>query len=82
MKYTKKKTYIDHQGYKRFKDSDLLVHRYVAEQKIGRNLRPGEVVHHINRDKTDNRPSNLWVYFNQKVHFWIHKKDQKDYGKW
>jgi hypothetical protein len=36
-------------------------HRYVAEQQMGRLLRKGEVVHHINGDIHDNRPDNLIV---------------------
>ena len=54
-KSRKKLTYIDKDGYKRSSDSGKKVHRHVAEMKLGRKLRPGEVVHHINRDKTDNR---------------------------
>jgi hypothetical protein len=37
------------------------VHRLVAEQKLGRKLRPGEVVHHIDGNKLNNDPSNLQV---------------------
>lgn len=47
-------------------------HRVVAEQKIGRPLRPGEVVHHINGDKRDNRPENLEVLGSQAEHVRLH----------
>lgn len=35
------------------------VHRRVAEAKIGRKLKPNEVAHHANEDKTDNSPANV-----------------------
>lgn len=37
----------------------VLDHHIVMEREIGRKLKPGEVVHHINCDKTDNRTDNL-----------------------
>ena len=68
--------YNDRKGYRRFSDSGELVHRRVVEDKLGRDLRRGEVVHHINRDKGDNRPDNLWVFPNQQEHNQVHRRDK------
>ena len=49
-------------------------HRIVAEQMLGRPLRPGEVVHHIDEDKRNNSPENLMVFSTQAEHAAWHKE--------
>ncbi len=77
-----RKTYIDSDGYLRFKKGDLLVHRWVATKKIGRRLRKGEVVHHCDGDKLNNRPENLKVFKNQHEHNIHHYNNLKKTGRW
>lgn len=49
-------------------------HRVVAEQILGRPLKPGEVVHHIDGNKRNNAPENLMVFASQAEHVKWHKK--------
>ena len=46
-------------------------HVLIAEKTLGRKLKKGEVVHHINMDSLDNRNSNLLIC-NNKYHMWLH----------
>ena len=43
-------------------------HRIIAERKLGRKLQQGEVVHHIDGNKRNNRPENLQVFSSQAEH--------------
>ena len=47
-------------------------HILVAEEKLGRFLKDGEVVHHRDLDKMNNSPDNLIVFINQAEHAQFH----------
>lgn len=49
-------------------------HRIVAEQILGRPLKPGEVVHHIDGNKRNNNPENLMVFASQALHAKWHEE--------
>jgi len=57
------------------KQGYVMEHRLIAEKKIGRYLKPNEVVHHINHNKLDNRSENLEVYSRSD-----HVHEHYDYG--
>lgn len=46
----------------------LLMHRLIMEEHLGRKLGRGEVVHHINGSRSDNRIENLVVCGSQGEH--------------
>lgn len=56
-------------------------HRIVAEQMLGRPLKSGEVVHHIDGDKRNNHPLNLMVFPSQQKHALWHKNESLDPSK-
>ena len=53
-------------------------HRVVAEQMLGRPLREGEVVHHMDGNKKNNAPENLLVFPSQKKHAAWHARKGGD----
>ncbi len=50
----------DYKGRK-YRGRYVYEHRLVAERKLGRRLKPGEVAHHRNENKHDNRVGNIEV---------------------
>ena len=50
-------------------------HRVVAEQKLGRKLHPGEIVHHKDENKLNYSLDNLEVLKNQAEHLRLHHPD-------
>lgn len=69
--------YYDRQGYVRVRINGKLVgeHRVVIEAHLGRKLVGGEVVHHRNRIKDDNRIENLEVHTHE-THGEEHAKER------
>lgn len=65
--------YVDTGGYRTVgvNGGRMRQHRHIMEQHLGRKLQPGEVVHHINGDKLDNRIENLQLMTNH-VHISHH----------
>lgn len=51
----------------------VYLHRIIAEQTLGRSLKIGEIVHHLDEDKTNNLPENL-VVCSSFVHRQYHRK--------
>lgn len=56
------------------------IHRIIAEKKLGRKLKPEEVVHHIDGDKQNYDPKNLIVLASQSEHAKLHQKDGRFKG--
>lgn len=54
------------------------LHRIVAEAKLGRPLKPGEVVHHRDENKRNASPENLEVLESQKEHAALHAHERRD----
>lgn len=54
------------------KDGSVYTHVLVAEQKLGRYLKPEEVVHHIDENKMNNNPDNLMVFATKADHTSFH----------
>ena len=86
--FRKKKPYYTKEGYKQVWDPEnpmarsngyVPEHRKRASEKIGRPLRSGEIVHHVDGNKKNNKKSNLQVMLSSehpKIHFGERKKQR------
>ena len=60
-----------HGGYKMVKVSDnkwKAEHVLVVEKYIGRKLRKGETIHHIDENRINNDPNNLYLFSKRGLH--------------
>lgn len=64
------KSSVDNNGYI-IQDGDRQ-HRHVARKKLHRPLTHTEAVHHIDHDKTNNNPDNLYVFIDNRCHLLYH----------
>lgn len=62
-------------------NDNVYEHRTVAESKLGRSLQPGEVVHHMDRNRRNNSPDNLAVFPNNGKHMSHHCRLKKEHIK-
>lgn len=55
----------------------VMEHRLVAELILDRQLNEVEVIHHVDRNKTNNSPDNLMLFPNQAAHLALHALENK-----
>lgn len=60
--------------YTRGEHKGRSVHVVTMEQRIGRRLKPDEVVHHIDGDRSNNNPNNL-ALMTRSAHARLHRRE-------
>lgn len=66
-------------GYRRIyhNGKNCYEHRVAAEVKLGRQLRKGEIVHHIDNDKLNNSSENIHVFESRREHEACHEQMER-----
>jgi len=65
-------------GYVNIQENKIqkFVHVRIAEKAIGRELKDGECVHHVDENPSNNANSNLVVCPSHKYHFLLHRRQR------
>ena len=58
--------------HRAWKNGCVYEHILIAEQKLGRELKDGECVHHIDENKRNNDPNNLMIFDTYENHIAFH----------
>ncbi|KKK65549.1 hypothetical protein LCGC14_2973040 [marine sediment metagenome] len=61
---------------KRINGKVVSTHRWVMEEHLGRRLIKGEVVHHIDEDKSNNEINNLLLFPTKGAHTKFHYEEK------
>ncbi|MFN3188404.1 MAG: HNH endonuclease signature motif containing protein [Candidatus Paceibacteria bacterium] len=69
-----KRFYIDSNGYPRWNDTGILVHRSVAKNLLGEPIPKGMIVHHIDGNKMNFRKNNIAI-MTRAAHFKLHLRE-------
>ncbi len=69
----------DHPSVKNNSSNYVMEHRLVVEKKLGRFLKPEEVVHHIDGNKRNNDINNLMVFKSSSEHLSFHNRTRNGF---
>ena len=61
-----------YKGMRYLCNKSVYTHRVIAEKMLGRKLKPGEQVHHIDGNKRNNNCDNLLVFVSNSAHTRYH----------